>query len=79
MKVTVEKTSNNDNTFRTPLKDLDGMPQEPVVGKGLFLSSSTHESGGIFTSDVMEVEMKGNVYHIKTKNSTYIVTPTKEE
>jgi len=71
MKVKVTKKSKNENTFRTDVDQLDGMPREPKVDYGLLLTSSTHESGGIFTSDVKEVEKHDWGYLVKTKFSEY--------
>lgn len=71
MKVKVWKTSNNKTNYRTPLEDLDGLPEEPQEGKRLFISSSTHESGGIITSEVKFVEKQPNGYIVVTENSTY--------
>lgn len=71
MKVRVTKKTKNENTYRTPLNELDGMPHEPIVGHGLLLTSSTHESGGIFTSDVKDFEKYDWGYVINTQTSTY--------
>lgn len=70
-KIKVTKISKNDNTFRTPLDEVDGMPHEPVVGFGLLLTSSTFESGGIFTSNVTNVDKHDWGYTVHTKNSEY--------
>ena len=71
--VRVTKVSKNDNTFRTPLEEIDGMPVEPMEGKRLFLLSSTFVSGGIVTSPVREVEVSedGKKYAVRTENSVY--------
>jgi hypothetical protein len=74
MKVKVQKVSNNQTDYRTPLESLDGMPQPPQVGKSLVLTSSTHESGGIMTSIVKEIVEKGDVIEVKTFNSIYVIT-----
>lgn len=73
MKVTVSKMTTNDNTYRTPLSDIDGMPYEPEEGKSLLLTSSTHESGGIFTSVVERVEKTDEGYIVDTMNSVYVI------
>lgn len=75
MKVKVEKVTENDNSFRTPIKELDYMVNIPEKGSSLILQSTTHESGGIITSIVQEVEFKEDYYIVKTLNSTYKITP----
>lgn len=79
LKVKVTKSSKNDNSFRTPLSHLDGMPLLPEKGKNLFLTSSTHESGGIVTSEVKDFTVEDNVYKINTEFSTYIVEIVSED
>lgn len=71
MKVKVWKTSNNQSKYRTPIEELDGLPNPPEEGKPLFISSSTFESGGIITSPVQFVEKQPNGYIVVTENSTY--------
>ena len=71
MKVKVWKTSNNKNSYRTPLEELDSLPFPPEKGKSLLIGSSTHESGGIMTSIVEFVEKQPNGFIVKTLNSTY--------
>lgn len=75
MKVSVTKQSFNDNTYRTPLTDIDGMPNRPEIGKNLLLTSSTHESGGIITSIVNRVQedFKEGILTVETYNSTYVI------
>lgn len=70
-KVKVYKKSKNQNSFRTPIDQLDGINSKPIVGQGFFISSSLHESGGIFTSDVEKVEESHLGYIIYTNNSIY--------
>lgn len=79
MKITVEKKSNNANTFRTPLDQVDKLFKAPVVGECMILQSSTFESGGIMTSKVLEVEVLPDGYEVKTMNSTYFITVIKEQ
>lgn len=71
MKVRVIKKSQNENSYRTPLEQIDGMPNKPIVGSGLLLTSSVHESGGIFTSNVDSFEEHDWGYLVKTKFSEY--------
>ena len=71
MKVKVWKTSNNKNTYRTPLDQLDTLSDTPKEGERLFIGSSTHESGGIVTSVVQFVEKQPNGYIVVTEFSTY--------
>lgn len=71
MKIKVWKTSSNKETNKMPLEELDGMPQPPVEGQRLVLTSSTHKSAGIITSYVQFVEKKPNGYIVVTKNSRY--------
>lgn len=71
MKIKVWKTSANKTDYRTPLADLDGMPEAPVEGKRLLLTSSTNESGGILTSEVQFIEKQPNGYIVVTENSHY--------
>lgn len=79
MKVSVSKMSKNKSTYRTPLKELDGMPNLPEKGKGLLLTSSTFESGGIFTSNVKEFSKKDNKYTVETETgSCYIIEIIKQ-
>jgi hypothetical protein len=70
-KVKVWKSSNNKVDYRTPLSELDGLPEDPQEGKRLLITSSTFESGGIVTSIVEFVEKQPNGYIVKTENSTY--------
>ena len=77
MKVSVVKSSKNKNSYRTPVEQLDGMPHDPVVGNRLLLTSSTHESGGIATSEVQEIEKKDWGYIIKTEFSVYEIKEVK--
>jgi len=74
MKVKVEKISHNENTYRTPLMDLDQMRDSPQVGRRLLLESSVHESGGILTSEVVDILKTENGFEVKTLFSTYIIT-----
>ena len=73
IKVRVSKKSNNENTFRTPLKDLDYIYHPPKIGLPLIILSSTHNSGGIRTSDLQKVEIIENGYLVTTRNSTYLL------
>jgi hypothetical protein len=74
MKVKVTKLSKNDNSYRTPLYMLDGMPDGPKVGQRLLFTSSTHESGGIITSLVKNIEaLDDNTLVIDTEFSVYQV------
>ena len=70
-KVKVKKTSKNKNTYRTGVNELDGMIGEPVIGQRLTLTSSTHESGGIMTSIIEDVQEDELGWNIKTEFSTY--------
>lgn len=58
-KVKVYKKSKNENSFRTPIESLDSINSMPIVGQGFLIGSSTHESGGIYTSDVELIESMG--------------------
>lgn len=78
MKVKVEKLSNNDNSFRTPLDQIDGMPKLPEAGERLLLTSSSFESGGISTSEVKSVEESEDGWVVKTEFSTYLIKEIKE-
>ena len=72
IKVRVSKQSKNENTFRTPIEELDLIQQKPVKGLPFTIKSSTHDSGGIQTSivtHVEEIEDKGFIIH--TENSKY--------
>lgn len=71
MKVKVWKTSNNQNSYSTPLNELDRLPKPPVKGERLLIESSTHSSGGIVTSVVQFVEKQPNGYIVATEFSTY--------
>tara|TARA_Y100000034_G_scaffold136937_2_gene217359 strand:- start:1240 stop:1473 length:234 start_codon:yes stop_codon:yes gene_type:complete len=71
VKVKVWKTSQNKNSFRTPLGELDYIKEEPKVGKSLFIGSSSHESGGIITSGVLKIETMPQGYIVITENSVY--------
>lgn len=80
MRVKVTKTTKNDNTYRTPLDQLDGMPFKPEVGKRLLLTSSTFESGGIVTSIVKHVEhLTQGTYMVDTENSSYHIEELGDE
>lgn len=71
-KVRVIKKSKNENSFRTPLSDLDYINSKPEEGRGFHIISSTHESGGIFTSDVEKVEDMGDMgFIVYTRFSVY--------
>lgn len=74
IKIRAEKISSNSSKFRTPLQDLDYLIAMPEVGKSLLLGSSTHESGGIVTSPLVDVERVDNVIVCETKNSIYKLT-----
>lgn len=78
-KAKVTKLSNNKNSYRTPLKDIDHIKGEPVVGESFFLLSSTHESGGIYTSHVKEVVEKDYGFDLHTENSIYKVELQEEQ
>jgi hypothetical protein len=78
MKVKVEKLSNNKTGYRTPVDDLDYLPQEPKVDYGLMIKSSTHESGGIYTSPLTSVVVTDDGYIIETLNSKYKITKLKD-
>lgn len=73
-KVKVKKLSNNKNSYRTGVEELDGMVGEPKVGHRLTLTSSTHESGGIMTSVIKEVDSDELGWTIKTEFSEYRIT-----
>jgi len=73
MKVKVEKITTNLNTFRTPLAEIDGLLAEPEIGQKLFLTSSTHESGGIITSLIEDVQKTDSGFIVETANSVYVV------
>ena len=77
MKIKVEKTSDNKNTFDTSLDDLDTMNGEPTVGREMNLTSSKNEYVGILTSRVSEVLKTDFGYEVKTRNSTYKITVLK--
>lgn len=70
-KVKVWKTSNNQNSYRTPLDQLDELPQPPEEGTRLVIGSSTHDSGGIVTSVVKFIEKQPKGYIVVTEFSTY--------
>ena len=71
-KVKVSKKSKNENSFRTPLSDLDYIQNDPIVGLPFFIGSTTHESGGILTSDLEMVENLDDLgFIIYTLNSVY--------
>lgn len=71
MKIKVFKTSTNKSEYTTPLEEIDGMPHTPVEGHKLVLTSSTHKSEGIITSEVQFIEKQPNGYIVVTKNSRY--------
>ena len=79
MKISVEKQSNNQNTYRTPLAQIDSMQKFPTVGDCLVLQSSTFESGGIMTSKVLDVKPTDDGFAVKTRNSTYLIKVLKEQ
>lgn len=79
MKVSVTKSSNNKVNYRTPLEEIDGMPEKPQIGRRLLLTSSTFESGGILTSEVQDVEESEEGFIVRTEFSTYVVTIVKEQ
>jgi hypothetical protein len=79
MKIKAQKLTTNLNTYRTPLEDLDELPFEPIVGAPLMLMSSVHESGGIVTSPVEDVQVTDTGYIVETKNSVYILDLVDEE
>jgi hypothetical protein len=79
MKISIEKQSNNQNTYRTPLEQIDSMQKEPTVGECLVLESSTFESGGIMTSKVLDVKSTDDGFEVKTLNSTYLIKVLKEQ
>lgn len=71
-KVKVSKKSKNENSFRTPLSDLDYIQSNPIIGIPFFIGSTTHESGGILTSDIEMVENLDDLgFIIYTANSVY--------
>lgn len=74
MKISVIKNSINHSDYRTPLEEIDGMPKKPVVGEPLLLTSSTFVSGGIITSNVVDVIKNGKVWTVMTNNSEYLIT-----
>ncbi len=78
MKISVEKITNNENTYRTPLDKIDRLQKEPRVGESMTLESSTFESGGIMTSIVLDVIKVEDGYVVKTMKSTYIIKIIKE-
>lgn len=71
IKVKIKKLSKNDNTYRTPVGELDGIVGEPKIGHRLVMTSSTHESGGVMTSVVEDVQQDETGWTIKTEFSTY--------
>lgn len=73
MKCKVFKISANDNTFRTPLEEIDTINFLPREGQRLHLGSSTHESGGIITSVVRAVKAVPGGFEIETDNSLYLI------
>lgn len=74
MKVKVVKLSTNDNTFRTALDQLDGLPFAPEIDKRLIITSDSHESGGIITSLVQNFTVTDYGYLVITEHSTYEIT-----
>lgn len=78
MKISVEKITNNNNTYRTPLSQIDHMKKAPKVGESMTLESSTFESGGIMTSIVTEVTLTQEGFEVKTLNSSYLIKVIKE-
>ena len=79
MKIKAWKASSNKGNYRTPLDEVDGMPEAPVEGKRLLLTSSTHDSGGILTSEVKFIETQPNGYIIVTENSRYHIEVMKPD
>lgn len=73
MKCKVYKISENDNTFRTPLEEIDTINFLPREGHRLHLGSSTHESGGIITSVVVSVKEVPEGLEVETTNSLYLI------
>lgn len=71
--VKVRKITNNRSNFRTPLEYLNEMPYPPEIGRGLLLTSTNYESGGIKTSPVESwtYDSERDLYIVKTSNSTY--------
>ena len=76
--VKVEKLSRNNNSYRTPVHELDLMPMEPIIGRHLTLGSSTHETNGISTSIVNKIENTDDGWIVHTKFSTYKITRIEE-
>lgn len=74
MKVSVTKSSNNQSTYRTPLEQIDEMPEKPKIGCRLKLISTTFESGGIITSEVQDVEETSDGFIATTEFSVYVIT-----
>lgn len=74
MKVSVKILFTDRRTYRTPVEELDGMPEMPSIGKSLLLTSSTFESGGIITSEVTDHRSVGNEIYVKTNNNVYVIT-----
>jgi hypothetical protein len=79
IKIIVSKKSKNENSYRTPIKELDFIEGKPIKGQGFFIGSSSHESGGIFTSDIeMIEEIKDKGYILYTRFSIYKIEFLKE-
>lgn len=72
-KVKVLKKSENRNTFDISLSLLDGLFEEPVVGRSMIITSSTKLSGGIMTSTVTNIKKLEGSLEVETLNSTYII------
>jgi hypothetical protein len=76
--IKVEKISNNENKFKTKLKDLKYLPSEPEAGQRLLLLGDDNK--GIVTSLVKSVTILGETgYLVKTENSEYSITLTGED
>ena len=79
IKVVVSKKSKNENSYRTPIKELDFIENKPVEGQGFFIGSSIHESGGILTSNIEKIEDMGDLgFIIYTRFSIYKIEFLKE-
>ena len=69
--IKVTKLTDNPNNYRTPLKELDYMINEPEVGKSLELYSRTAVSMGIRISTIQTITPIKNGWIVETINSKY--------
>lgn len=78
MKVTINKISKNENTFKTKLPLTGELYTEPRIGYSIMVENPKTPGKGIVTSTIMNVYKSDTGWIIDTRNSTYRIDKVKD-